>query len=102
MLSSGLCHIKTQGVNLISFSSLKGHKEPDEKNSLSQLTGILSFVSIVIEIWHFRLAKFRYDQKKRVPNSMFETLITWEHTDSNRGPSACKADALNQLSYAPE
>ena len=25
----------------------------------------------------------------------------WEHTGSNRGPSACKADALNQLSYAP-
>ncbi len=23
-----------------------------------------------------------------------------EHTGSNRGPSACKADALNQLSYA--
>ena len=28
-------------------------------------------------------------------------LILWEHTGSNRGPSACKADALNQLSYAP-
>ena len=27
--------------------------------------------------------------------------ILWEHTGSNRGPSACKADALNQLSYAP-
>ena len=26
----------------------------------------------------------------------------WAHTDSNRGPSACKADALNQLSYAPQ
>ncbi len=26
----------------------------------------------------------------------------WAHTGSNRGPSACKADALNQLSYAPE
>ncbi len=26
----------------------------------------------------------------------------WEHTGSNRGPSACKADALNQLSYAPK
>ena len=26
----------------------------------------------------------------------------WEHTGSNRGPSACKADALNQLSYAPD
>jgi hypothetical protein len=33
-----------------------------------------------------------------------ETLycIEWEHTGSNRGPSACKADALNQLSYAPK
>ncbi len=28
-------------------------------------------------------------------------IFLWEHTDSNRGPSACKADALNQLSYAP-
>ena len=27
-------------------------------------------------------------------------FILWRHTDSNRGPSACKADALNQLSYA--
>ena len=27
--------------------------------------------------------------------------VVWEHTGSNRGPSACKADALNQLSYAP-
>ena len=26
----------------------------------------------------------------------------WEQTESNRRPSACKADALNQLSYAPE
>jgi hypothetical protein len=30
-----------------------------------------------------------------------EASILWEHTGSNRGPSACKADALNQLSYAP-
>ena len=28
--------------------------------------------------------------------------LVWEQTDSNRRPSACKADALNQLSYAPE
>ncbi len=27
--------------------------------------------------------------------------LLWEHMDSNQGPSACKADALNQLSYAP-
>ncbi len=32
-----------------------------------------------------------------------ETLrFVWEHSDSNQGPSACKADALNQLSYAPD
>ena len=29
-------------------------------------------------------------------------FIVWAQTDSNRRPSACKADALNQLSYAPE
>ena len=28
-------------------------------------------------------------------------LFLWGHTDLNRGPSACKADALNQLSYTP-
>ena len=28
-------------------------------------------------------------------------LNKWALTDSNRRPSACKADALNQLSYAP-
>lgn len=34
-------------------------------------------------------------------NSRKPLIIKWEHTGSNRGPSACKADALNQLSYAP-
>ena len=27
--------------------------------------------------------------------------LLWEQRDSNPRPSACKADALNQLSYAP-
>ena len=35
----------------------------------------------------------------RVGNILF---LWWAQTDSNRRPSACKADALNQLSYAPE
>ena len=26
----------------------------------------------------------------------------WEQRESNPRPSACKADALNQLSYAPD
>ena len=29
---------------------------------------------------------------------IFSLLVLWELTDSNRRPSACKADALNQLS----
>ena len=30
--------------------------------------------------------------------SLDKTLLRWAITDSNRRPSACKADALNQLS----
>ena len=30
-----------------------------------------------------------------------ESLFWWEQRESNPRPSACKADALNQLSYAP-
>ena len=29
-------------------------------------------------------------------------FLLWEQRESNPRPSACKADALNQLSYAPE
>ena len=33
--------------------------------------------------------------------SLKPSILLWEHMYSNQGPSACKADALNQLSYAP-
>ncbi len=29
-------------------------------------------------------------------------FFEWEQRESNPRPSACKADALNQLSYAPK
>ena len=38
-----------------------------------------------------------YKQKKRT-NHKICPLSMWALTDSNRRPSACKADALNQLS----
>ena len=50
---------------------------------------------------HWLLNKVRKEKwvtTKTTPNL---GLFLWEHTGSNRGPSACKADALNQLSYAP-
>ena len=37
------------------------------------------------------------EHKKRVPPERMK-LLKWTLTDSNRRPSACKADALNQLS----
>jgi hypothetical protein len=33
---------------------------------------------------------------------MSARFFWWEQRDSNPRPSACKADALNQLSYAPK
>ena len=41
-----------------------------------------------------------YTTKKETRRS--ESLFLWEQRESNPRPSACKADALNQLSYAPE
>ena len=43
-----------------------------------------------------RLTGFVNEHKKRRLEKV--VLILWELTDSNRRPSACKADALNQLS----
>ena len=41
-----------------------------------------------------------FEPLKKKKGSISETLscIEWELTGSNRRPSACKADALNQLS----
>ncbi len=36
-----------------------------------------------------------------LPSDRFVVVVLWEQRDSNPRPSACKADALNQLSYAP-
>ena len=39
-------------------------------------------------------------RKKRL--RFLQVAFLWEQRESNPRPSACKADALNQLSYAPE
>ena len=35
---------------------------------------------------------------KKEKAMIYEKFVEWALTDSNRRPSACKADALNQLS----
>ena len=47
-----------------------------------------------------RMSPCRTNRKKHLGNS--EVLSQWEQRESNPRPSACKADALNQLSYAPK
>ena len=47
-----------------------------------------------------RMKSVTDEQKKHLGNS--EVLSSWEQRESNPRPSACKADALNQLSYAPK
>ena len=41
-------------------------------------------------------------QKKKETHGVYLFFLLWEQRESNPRPSACKADALNQLSYAPE
>ena len=39
---------------------------------------------------------------KKAPQKTEVLFLEWEQRESNPRPSACKADALNQLSYAPK
>ena len=41
-------------------------------------------------------------KKKTIRLDGLTSFDLWELRDSNPRPSACKADALNQLSYAPK
>ena len=42
--------------------------------------------------------KFINKTKKSCKSFEMQDYLSWALTDSNRRPSACKADALNQLS----
>ena len=42
------------------------------------------------------------DENEKTPRKTEVLFLEWEQRESNPRPSACKADALNQLSYAPK
>ena len=48
-----------------------------------------------------RAGGFHLHHDKRSDREI-RSLLSWEQRESNPRPSACKADALNQLSYAPK
>ena len=54
----------------------------------------------IISIWLFILRTF-FKKYKDLLFTVSPCFSLWEQRDSNPRPSACKADALNQLSYAP-
>ena len=49
---------------------------------------------------HQKAIKSKFLNKELKTKKSLNERLWWKHTGSNRGPSACKADALNQLSYA--
>ena len=52
------------------------------------ITQMITMIIMVQRIWN-KKTRYRMDN---------ESCFWWALTDSNRRPSACKADALNQLS----
>ena len=66
-----------------------------QKQNKKQLRSLLLFLHLRLKVNFSR----RYKNKKRCrKTSSCFVFVSWELTDSNRRPSACKADALNQLS----
>ena len=66
-----------------------------QKLNKKQLCSLFLFLHLRLKVNFSR----RYKNKKRcLSTSSCFVFVSWELTDSNRRPSACKADALNQLS----
>ena len=72
-------------IFILSSQGIGGVRNPGNNTKITGISGNLR----------------RVDRKKIPPWQRRDFHFLWEHTGSNRGPSACKADALNQLSYAP-
>ena len=67
---------------------------PSSTTNQKASRGLRFFVCLLCGLAHKELNK----QKKHATQSSSVSSDKWELTDSNRRPSACKADALNQLS----
>ena len=60
-----------------------------------------SFVLCPFYFLSITKTSFCISENKKTSQFPVRLLVLWEQRDSNPRPSACKADALNQLSYAP-
>ena len=67
---------------------------PSSTTNQKASQGLRFFVCLLCGLAH----KEQNKQKKHATQSSSVSSDKWELTDSNRRPSACKADALNQLS----
>ena len=70
-----------------------GHNSQSTHKSAKDKDYLMQFQSFQTQIQH-------HIQQKS--HSLYDHgFLLWEQRESNPRPSACKADALNQLSYAP-
>lgn len=72
----------------------------DVQNPLRQKPKVSSFTDKVASSLRSFPDKI-YKESHPISGGFRLHAVLWEHRDSNPGPSACKADALNQLSYTP-
>src|SRR5690606_32773444 len=99
-VSNDACVIKVRG-------SVQGH-EPAGGPDGQQVDGHQQAVQPRFRsAHHVQLAHAAKEGRSPAVRTSTETRkaplrgFLWEQPDSNQRPSACKADALNQLSYAP-
>ena len=55
----------------------------------------------IIRFWESLIYYNEMDKIKKASTVSVNAFLLWDQRDSNPRPSACKADALNQLSYDP-
>ena len=82
-------------LRLTPFRFARRRAVTKQKLNKQQLCSLFLFLHLRLKVNFSR----RYKNKKRcLSTSSCFVFVSWELTDSNRRPSACKADALNQLS----
>ena len=93
------CH----GISIRQSLGDKGFPTPDPNFGKAVLKVKHSFARVRIRGPGERIGACPCRAKlKKAPQKTEVLFLEWEQRESNPRPSACKADALNQLSYAPK
>ena len=92
-----LCHCSS--TNFVSSEIWSDASAPSRRKTIGEY-GYTTSATKSTNLHHaaiYHHSEHRMNLKKQIPKLVVSGLL-WALTDSNRRPSACKADALNQLS----